>query len=111
MARQPHPQIDPFDVGLLRGLLERATDQRERARLRGLLQFASPEARKAHGALTRKRMAAPAVRQRIREGVERAAARELIVLREAWRNAPPEVRERFLAEIACVAPMNGPGNG
>jgi hypothetical protein len=100
-ARRNGIPLDPFDAERLRGLLEQTTDRKERARLRGLLQFASPEKRKAHGALTQQRMKDPAVRQRVRDGTAqaRAAAPQLIVLREAWKNALPEIRERFLKEI------------
>jgi hypothetical protein len=40
--------------------METTTDRRERARLRGLLQYVTSESRRAHGELTRRKMAAPA---------------------------------------------------
>jgi hypothetical protein len=75
---------------------------RESARARGVEQFASPAKRAAHSELTREKMSDPAVRERIRAGMARAAERELASLREAWRRAPQKVREQFLAEIAVA---------
>ncbi len=77
-------------------------EYREAARARGRAQFASPAVRAAHGELTRKGMSDPAVREHIRSGMARAAARELASLRKAWRRAPERVREQFLAEIAIA---------
>lgn len=50
---------------------------------------------------TKARMADPAVRQRIRDGMEAAsgAAVEFQVLRAAWLGARPKVRRRFLDEL------------
>jgi hypothetical protein len=44
------------------------------------------------------------VRQKVQDGLARANAPQLVVLREAWRNAPTEIRKRFLAEIVSVVP-------
>jgi hypothetical protein len=96
--------IDADEVARLQGLLEQTADRRERARLRGLLQFATPEARAAHGELTRQKMNSLSVRQRVQDGLARANAPQLVVLREAWRNAPAEIRKRFLTEIVSVVP-------
>jgi hypothetical protein len=76
------------DIERLRGLLEQTTDRREKARLRGLLQYATPESRAAHGQLTRVKMNAVI-----------ANAPALVVLREARRNAPADIRKKFLSEI------------
>jgi hypothetical protein len=98
------------EIARLQGLLEQTTDRRERARLRGLIQFATPEARAAHGELTRQKMNSLSVRQRVQDGLARANAPQLIVLREAWRNAPAEIRKRFLSEIASVVPTEDGGD-
>ncbi len=104
----PPAEAEPSEAERLRGLLETITDRRERARLRGLLQYATPESRRAHGELTRRKMAAPEVKQKIADGMARATAPELVVLRQAWRNAPLTVRQKFLTEIARVAPVADP---
>ena len=44
------------------------------------------------------------VRQRVQDGLARANAPQLVVLREAWRNAPTEIRKRFLTDIVSVVP-------
>jgi hypothetical protein len=44
------------------------------------------------------------VRQRVQDGLARANAPQLVVLREAWRNAPTEIRKRFLTNIVSVVP-------
>jgi hypothetical protein len=41
----------------------------------------------------------------------RANAPELVALREAWRQASPEIRGRFLAETASVVPKDSLQNG
>lgn len=61
---------------------------------------------------TKARMADPAVRQRIREGMLKASASadELRTLRVVWRATPPTVRARFLAELlepVCRADREG----
>lgn len=50
---------------------------------------------------TKARMADPAVRQRIRDGMRRASgeAAELQSIDEAWRAARPSARLRFLAQF------------
>lgn len=50
---------------------------------------------------TKARMADPAVRQRIQDGMRAASgeAIELQTLRAAWRAAHPGARKRFLVEI------------
>lgn len=96
-------RLDASEAERLHGLLEQATDRRERARLRGLLQYATADARATHSELTRRKMAAPTVKQRIREGMARAAAPELVALRQAWRHAPASIRKKFLSEVAVIA--------
>jgi hypothetical protein len=65
---------------------------------------------------TRARMADPAVRQRIRDGMA-AAKNELAslsALRAAWNAASPSVRKRFIEDItltACFASVSQPGDG
>lgn len=104
-------RLDPREAARLRGLLRQATDPREKARLRGFLKYATPEARIAHGELTRQKMTAPGVRERIRGGMERDNVRKLAALREAWRRAQWCVREQFLAEVARVVPVVPPIGG
>jgi len=79
----------------------RTEEYREAARLRGYAQFASPEARAAHGELTRQAMQAPGVRERIVAGMKgaRKHALQLDALQESWRRASESVRLQFLAEI------------
>lgn len=60
----------------------------ERLRAAGKAQFADAETRKAHGALTRERLAAAA-----------PLKPELNRLRDAWQLASPEARRRFLSEL------------
>jgi hypothetical protein len=102
--------IDPFDAERLRALLDQTTDRRERARLRGFLQYATPEARAAHGDLTRQKMSTPVVRGHLLDTWARRYAPQLIVLREAWQNAAPEIRQQFLAEVANVVPKEQGGS-
>lgn len=54
---------------------------------------------------TKARMADPAVRQRIRDGMAAAngSLTSLTVLRAAWRGAPVGVRRRFIEEL--LAPV------
>lgn len=59
-----------------------------RLRERGKAQFATSEARKAHGTLTRERMAAAA-----------PEAADLDRLRDAWKLASSRARRRFLSEL------------
>ena len=51
--------------------------------------------------LTKLRMADPEVRQRIRDGMRAASgeAAEVLTLREAWLDARPAARTRFLTEL------------
>lgn len=59
---------------------------------------------------TKARMADPAVRQRIRDGMHAASGRanELRALRAAWRAVRPSVRSQFLSEIfASVCSASG----
>lgn len=58
---------------------------------------------------TKLRMADPAVRQRIKDGMAEASgeAAEIHLLRAAWKTARRAVRTRFIAELfaaACEAP-------
>jgi hypothetical protein len=99
-------ELGAHDIERLRGLLEQTTDRRERARLRGLLQYATPEARAAHAELTRRKMVASEAlqaqarkRERDRQAFALANAPQLVVLREAWRNASADIRNKFLSEI------------
>jgi hypothetical protein len=92
------PELGAHDIERLR-LLEQTTDRREKARIRGLLQYATPESRAAHGELTRQRMNSPEVRQRVQEALATTHAPQLVVLREAWRNASSDIRKKFLSEI------------
>ena len=57
-------------------------------RERGKAQFATPESRRAHGELTKARMAAAA-----------PLRMELARLRDAWALASPDARRRFLADL------------
>jgi hypothetical protein len=105
-------EIDPAEVERLRGLIQAGgpgLDRREKLRIRGLLQYATPESRRRHGELTRERMAAPEVRQQLRDAA--TLLPQLVVLREAWRNASVDIRARFLAEIARAASRPGCGPG
>jgi hypothetical protein len=74
-----------------------------------LLQYATAEARAAHGELTRQRMSTTVVRGRLLDGWARQHAPQLIALREAWQNASPEIRKQFLAEVASVTPKEQGG--
>jgi hypothetical protein len=87
----------------------KTAEARDRARKRGSAQWSDPDKRRQHGELTRVRMNDPAVRQRIKDGMQRAAdsAPELQTLRLAWRAARPSVREKFVAEV--LAPLWKPG--
>jgi hypothetical protein len=53
---------------------------------------------------TKARMADPAVRQRIQDGMRAASgeAIELQTLRAAWRTARPAARKRFLVELTSA---------
>jgi hypothetical protein len=86
----------------------KSPEARERARERGIGQWDDPDRRRRHGDLTRERMNDPAVRQRIRDGMQRAAADvpELQALKFAWQHARPCVREQFLFEL--LRPLWGP---
>lgn len=57
-------------------------------------------ARAATSEVTKARMADPAVRQRIRDGMRRASgeADELRAIEAAWRSARPAVRPRFISQ-------------
>lgn len=59
---------------------------------------------------TKQRMADPAVRQRIRDGMKAASgeALELQMLRTAWLAARPAARTRFLVELLRVDVLPGP---
>ena len=64
------------------------------------------------GEATKARMADPAVRQRIKDGMRRASGEtlELRVLLQAWCAARPIVRSRFLNQLflpACSASESG----
>lgn len=77
---------------------------------RNRARWADPAERARVSEETKMRMADPAVRQRIRDGMARAAglADALQLLRDAWRDAAPDVRMRFLGEILsplCSAPV------
>ncbi|MBI5260882.1 MAG: hypothetical protein HY852_03570 [Bradyrhizobium sp.] len=65
----------------------------------------TPEERAKISEATKARMADPAVRQRIRDGMQAASgeANELRALRAAWRDVRPAVRKRFLNEILAAA--------
>jgi hypothetical protein len=72
-------------------------------------RWADPAERARVSEETKMRMADPAVRQRIRDGMARAVGRAdaLQPLHDAWRDAAPDVRLRFLREILsplCSAP-------
>ena len=62
----------------------------ERLRACGRAQFATPESRRAHGELTRARMAGAA---------KTTIKPEMARLRDAWSLASPEARRRFLASL------------
>lgn len=69
-----------------------------------------PEERAKISEATKTRMADPAVRQRIRDGMHATSgvANELRALRAAWRAVRPSVRSRFLNEIfALVCSASG----
>lgn len=57
-------------------------------------------ARAATSKVTKARMADPAVRQRIRDGMRRASGEtgQLQAIETAWRNAGPTVRLRFISQ-------------
>jgi hypothetical protein len=65
----------------------KSPEARERARERAKAQWDDPERRRCHGKLTRQCMSEPSVREKIREGMARAAgsAFELSALRLARR--------------------------
>jgi len=68
-------------------------------RERGKAQFATPESRRAHGELTKARMAATAVLRA-----------DLARLLDAWTIASVHARRRFLAEIHASI-CGDPGGG
>lgn len=70
----------------------------EKARARERARW-TPELRAEHGRLTREKMQAPGVKDRIRESMQRRAAAELDALRLAWRAASKGARARFLADL------------
>jgi len=76
---------------------------REAARARARAQW-TPAARVAQSELTRQKMKAPGVRERIVAGTTQAKKRalELGALRTAWRCAEENVRLQFLAEITSA---------
>lgn len=62
----------------------------------------TPERRAAHGAKTKERMADPAVRARIVEGMrtsDEALLKQIKSLHTAWIDALPAARSRFLREL------------
>jgi hypothetical protein len=61
----------------------------------------SPEVRRRIAGATRAAMAAPAIRQRVSEGIKGGMGTlpELMRLRDAWRLARPSVRRTFVAEV------------
>jgi hypothetical protein len=70
----------------------------------------TPEARKAHGELTKSKMSDPAVRRRISERTKaglRAAADptpvEIAKLCEVWREVSPKARQKFLLRLFLAA--------
>lgn len=75
--------------------------RREEARARAAAQW-TPEARAQQSELTRRKMNAPEVRERITAGTKIASERalQIEVLRMAWERAEKSVRVKFLAEIA-----------
>lgn len=82
-----------------------------RAKIRATMS--DPAKRAEISKATKARMADPAVRQRIKDGMREASGQmdELRMLRVAWRAACPAVRVRFLTELhapICTAPEPEP---
>ena len=78
-----------------------------RAKIRATMS--DPARRAEISEATKIRMADPAVRQRIKDGMAEASgeAAEIHLMRAAWKAARPAVRARFIAELfapACEAP-------
>jgi hypothetical protein len=68
-----------------------------------------------HTAAVRAAMAPPEMRQKISAavlaGMEKARARQLVALTQAWAGATKRVRAKFLAEIVGVVPNGAGGAG
>jgi hypothetical protein len=69
----------------------------------------TPEARKAHGELTKSKMDDPAVRQRISERTKAGMSAadptpaEFAKLCEVWREVSPKARQKFLLKLFLAA--------
>jgi hypothetical protein len=100
LAKEPNPEILASVVGTRRG----------RAAMNATTQARwTPEARKAHGELTKSKMNDPAVRQRISERTKAGmrandpTPAEVAKLCEVWREVSPKARQKFLLKILLVA--------
>lgn len=83
-----------------------------RAKIRAIM--GDPARRAAISEATKAGMADPAVRERIKQGMQKAAddRDEIRLLRVAWRASSPDVRKRFLAELlspVCCASASSHG--
>jgi hypothetical protein len=89
----------------------KSAEARERARKRGTARWTDPDKRRQNGELTPQKMNDPAVRQRIRDIVQRAAgtALEIWALRQACAAARPSVQRLFLNEV--LTPLWSVGAG
>ncbi len=87
----------------------RPTSEQTRGKLRSVL--GDPARRAEISASTKQRMADPAVRERIRDGMRRRADAELAeieALRTVWIRTRPSVRARFIREVfeaGCATPI------
>lgn len=75
--------------------------------------MSDPAARAKISEDTKTRMADPAVRQRIKDGMQKASGHvdELRVLRAVWAAARPAVRAQFILELISSAPVGGAQSG
>ena len=88
-------------------------ETRAEMRVKMRAKMSDPARRAATSAATKAAMADPAVRERIKQGMKRAADErdEIRLLRVAWRASSAETRRRFLAELLEPACRNAPEGG
>lgn len=76
-----------------------------------IARWNDPAKRASFGEAIKARMADPAIRQRIKDGMRRAAGNgtELDALRAVWAATSPAVRAKFILELVSVSPF-GPAD-
>lgn len=72
-----------------------------------LARWNDPAKRASFGEAMKGRMADPAIRQRIKDGMRRASGKgiELDALRAVWAATCPAVRAKFIFELVSLSPL------